>query len=415
MSLDLRSGFEGAVPQTQADIEYALKEGLLSLDANVLLSFYRYTPDARAALIAVLEAVDERIWVSHQAAREFWRNRVATIDNRSRASEDFHAAVRKASDGLTTAARTWAKQTAIPRDQADDVIADLRKSLEQLRTRIDDQTDDASAVSHDADKDIVCAELERVLSGRVGPPLGTAKHAETVTEGNRRAQNEVPPGYRDAAKAASSTHNEGAAGDYLVWMQSLEKTREVERPLVIVTGDEKEDWWWRHQGRFMGPRQELYRECLAETRQRLFMLRPSDLIDNADVLAVTVDEEIKTEVRRAADSEAWSQSAVVELLSRLDAEGAIQAEVIRHAAANGGIIDRATVYSVGGFEPDRLLRGFTRPSARITRELQNEGLLSDSVEPMLTPVYNSGSTAEEFEIPLEVVEILASTDTNSER
>ncbi|MGH4021333.1 MAG: hypothetical protein ACRDT0_19315 [Pseudonocardiaceae bacterium] len=34
-----------------------------------------------------------------------------------------------------------------------------------------------------------------------------------------------------------------------------------------------------------------------------------------------------------------------------------------------------------------MLRSFTRPAARITRELQDAGLVASNVEPPLTPIY----------------------------
>jgi hypothetical protein len=53
-----------------------------------------------------------------------------------------------------------------------------------------------------------------------------------------------------------------------------------------------------------------------------------------------------------------------------------------------------------------MLRGFTRPTARITAELQSADVVADGVEPALTPVYR-GVKAEAFRIPTEMVTILA--------
>jgi hypothetical protein len=63
------------------------------------------------------------------------------------------------------------------------------------------------------------------------------------------------------------------------------------------------------------------------------------------------------------------------------------------------------VYEIGQYDDDRMLRGFTRPTARITSELQYEGLVADGVEAMLVPIYK-GVKAAFFRIPPEVVEIL---------
>jgi hypothetical protein len=138
------------------------------------------------------------------------------------------------------------------------------------------------------------------------------------------------------------------------------------------------------------------------------MLRPSQLIDHAGLLKVDVTESARSEVERGTtivDAE-WNESAVAELLARLKYEGREQAEVIRAAAQDGGSIDRDTLYAICDYAPNRMLRGFTRPTARITTELVAEGLLDEGVDPMLTPIYDGGVHAVRFEIPAEVTSIL---------
>lgn len=65
----------------------------------------------------------------------------------------------------------------------------------------------------------------------------------------------------------------------------------------------------------------------------------------------------------------------MELLKRLETEGCEQADV-------------------------------TRPTARITAELQGTGIVPDGVEPALLPIYRGGVRAEAFQIPAEMVAIL---------
>ena len=102
----------------------------------------------------------------------------------------------------------------------------------------------------------------------------------------------------------------------------------------------------------------------------------------------------------------WSPRALRELLRRLDAEGREQADVIREAAAEGGYVSRERIYDICGYSEDRMLRGFTRPAARISRDLRNEGLLDVGVGAILTAVYGGGVTAVGFEVPNEVVDII---------
>jgi hypothetical protein len=404
----LRYGFDANVPQTDLEVEEALTSGLLSLDANVLLNFYRYSPKARDALVEVLKAAGDRAWVSHQAAREFWRNRSVAIDSRNQATEELSKAIEKSADAALKAVDAWVKQTAVSNDTKRQAIAALGDGFGQVRDLIDAEIQGAGTITYDGSTDTVLAILTDLLSDHVGPALTDEDHQAAVAEGERRTQSKIPPGYKDAEKASGDAPD-GASGDYLVWIQSIAEAKRRDLSLVIVTGDEKEDWWWKHRNVFMGPRQELVHEFTAESERRLFMLRPVQLIDHASVLQVTVPAEAAADVARASTNdgeEGWTRTATLELLKRLDAEGWPHADVIRMAARQGGAVDRDQVYELAGYDEDRMLRGFTRPTTRITRLLQEEGHLVLTAEVALTANYEGGATAVSFDIPLEMVNIL---------
>ncbi|MEV0726245.1 PIN-like domain-containing protein [Micromonospora purpureochromogenes] len=184
--------------------------------------------------------------------------------------------------------------------------------------------------------------------------------------------------------------------------------------LIIVTGDEKEDWWWRHRSVVIGPRHEMAKEFFDFSGGRqLFLLRPRDLLLRSSALDVEVNPASLEDAGRQRDDldpvGVWTAEAVAELLRRLDAEGQVQADVIREAAALGGTIGREALYGICGYDDDRMLRGFTRPTARITTDLQLAGLLPDPVAPALKPLYPEGVRAAGFRIPAEVAAILRGT------
>jgi hypothetical protein len=79
---------------------------------------------------------------------------------------------------------------------------------------------------------------------------------------------------------------------------------------------------------------------------------------------------------------------------------------------HGGTISREDVYAVCGYKDDRMLRGFTLPTARITRDLQEEGIVAEGVEPVLTTIYSGGVKAAAFRIPAEMTAILAEAQTS---
>jgi hypothetical protein len=110
-------------------------------------------------------------------------------------------------------------------------------------------------------------------------------------------------------------------------------------------------------------------------------------------------------------SSGWTRAAVDAALARLDvAQGRLQANVIRRAAAQGGEVSRAEVYEIAGYPPERSLKGFTRPVNRICKELKESAALSSDAEELLAPIYDednrSFQRAGGFRVPASVVELL---------
>lgn len=370
----LFDGFEGYRILADADVEEALTTALVAVDANVLLNLYRYNAQTTDDLLAIFVKLGDRLVVPHQAVREFHRNRLAAIGNPEGAAQDLR------SDG-------------------------------SVRDAAGEADPDGVRVDTPATQDRVLSRLAALLEERVLPRPPDEVWTDLVAEGQRRVDQQVPPGYLDADKA--DTNPEGAAGDFLVYRQACEEAVRRKLDLVVVTADEKEDWWWRHRSVAIGPRPEMVEEFFALSGgRRLLLLTPRGLLQRSAVLDVQVSPDSLEDAARARTEldtvDAWTAEAVEELLRRLDAEGQVQADVIRTAAELGGTIDRDTVYDVCGYDDSRMLRGFTRPAARITADLQREGIVGDRVTPMLVPLYPDDVRAAAFRIPAEVVAILRS-------
>ena len=76
-----------------------------------------------------------------------------------------------------------------------------------------------------------------------------------------RVKQKIPPGYLDAAKSPDR-----AAGDFLVWRQTIEESRARKLPVLFVTQDLKEDWWADRGTSSMRARPELVAELHREAQ-----------------------------------------------------------------------------------------------------------------------------------------------------
>lgn len=405
----LFDGFEGYRILADADVDHALRSALVAVDANVLLNLYRYNVQTTDDLLTVFERLGDRLVVPHQTIREFHRNRLAAIGNPDGAAQDVRSALLKNQRSTVDALGRWAKQVALADTDLEQLQADVTEVFDHLLDAVGRAEPDRVQADTPAADDRVLKRLAVLLDGKVLARPPEEEWTRLIAEGRRRAEEQQPPGYLDADK--DDDHPEGPAGDFLVYWQACEEAKRRELDLVIITGDEKEDWWWRHRSVVIGPRQEMTKEFFdLSGGRRLFLLRPRDLLLRSTALDVAVNpaslEDASRERDELAPVGAWTAEAVTELLRRLDAEGQVQADVIREAAALGGTISREILYGLCGYDDERMLRGFTRPAARITIDLQREGLLADPVTPVLRPLYPDGMRASGFRVPPEVVAIL---------
>lgn len=106
--------------------------------------------------------------------------------------------------------------------------------------------------------------------------------------------------------------------------------------------------------------------------------------------------------RKGARPSGWTEAAFQELLERLEREGNEgHSLVLQEAARSGGRIARNRVYDLCGYPEGRMLRGFTRPPARIARSLVKERVLTPEAEAPISAVYDHGVSASGFEVPNE--------------
>jgi len=76
---NLRDQFTPYYAPDDEAVAAALRTGLVTPDTNVMLAAYRFERHARDELLAALEKLEDRLWIPHQVALEFHRNRLGVI------------------------------------------------------------------------------------------------------------------------------------------------------------------------------------------------------------------------------------------------------------------------------------------------------------------------------------------------
>ncbi len=226
---------------------------LFSVDANVLLNLYRYTPRTRDHLLNILDGLRDYLWITDQAVKEFYENRPKVIADQQRAYDQAIAEL----NGRLAKTRDWI-QARYARHSGIDT-ASLDAMLSKLETEMAENIE--ATKMHHPNYNIVDPILERakaILAGRSGDAYGATELAAKLTDAQARFDRRQPPGFDDVKKAGDRQF-----GDVVLWFQLLDKAMREPGPIIFVTDDRKEDWWLKRDDEIIAPHPDLVSEMEA--------------------------------------------------------------------------------------------------------------------------------------------------------
>lgn len=266
--------FPGYFASDAANLKVIWERCLFVLDANVLLSLYRYSDDTRSELVEIFNLLGDRVWVPNQVASEYLMNRVGVINQQVKIYDEAIKNVEELKRSFENPRQhPFVKEVTFRELGAsfDKVVCELNENKKTYLGRIE--------------SDDVKAELEKLLDGRVGAPLTAEKIKDVLSTGQDRYSQKIPPGYKDAKKGGDSdvvADRLKPYGDYIVWRQTLDKAKAEGVPVVFVTGDKKEDWWTIFSGSPIEPHPQLVEEFVKEVGHGFFMYLPEKFMERAN-------------------------------------------------------------------------------------------------------------------------------------
>lgn len=253
----MKADFPGWFPKTPDELAKIWERAIFVPDTNVLLHCLRHPAQVRDELLRVFEVLKESLWIPHQVGLEFHRNRLevefGAQDAYDRLIKDHETALGQAKEKLR-------QLRAHPTIDVEREIAALDMVLEDFRKRM--------AIARDSHptSDIAqaMARLTELFEGRVGSRWRPDRLGAIKKEGEDRYARKIPPGYKDAKKDAGEFDK---YGDLIIWKDLIEKSKAEKRPVIFISDDAKEDWWWIYRGRKLGARPELLEEFHEATGQ----------------------------------------------------------------------------------------------------------------------------------------------------
>ncbi|MEQ9233819.1 PIN-like domain-containing protein [Coleofasciculus sp. E2-BRE-01] len=155
-------------PTSEEEFKKIWQEAIFSFDANILLNIYRYSSETRERLFDIIEYLKERIWIPHQVAYEYQKERLTVISQQSQPYDQIRELLNNELKNLKKKLEQYSKRHSFTACVDTKTIIQtierankrVYKILEEGREKYPDLLDD------DKFRD----KLTNLLEGKVGKP-----------------------------------------------------------------------------------------------------------------------------------------------------------------------------------------------------------------------------------------------------
>lgn len=246
----MKEKYPGWYPKSPAEAAELWDRAIFVPDANVLLHCLRHPAAVREELLRLFDVLKESLWIPYQVGLEFHRNR---LDVELGAQDAYEILIKDQETTIEKARDRLRQLRAHPTISVPKELAALNMFFADFRARM------LSAQAMHPVQEIAGAvtRLTQLLEGRIGDKWKAEQLAAIKKEGDDRYAKKIPPGYKDAKK---DTGEFDKYGDLIIWKEMISRAQAEKRPVIFISDDAKEDWWWIHRGRKLGPRPELIEE-----------------------------------------------------------------------------------------------------------------------------------------------------------
>ena len=269
---------------------------IFALDTNVLFNIYRYSPTLRGEVIALLSKISPKLWISHQVALEFYDNNSSVISEEIDKYNEIIKIISAFSTNrgeVKTDLRRKHTTTSEILKKLEEGLAILEKEVYEKMSKIKDEvTEQIEKYPQKKDFEEINNTILSLFDGKVGKPYSIEELEQICEKGLKRYKLLIPPGYEDRKKSGIKKF-----GDLIAWFQIIDMAKEKDTPVILICDDLKEDWWWKPSGTTLGPRPELVKEFISETKQLFWIYSLDRFLEYAKIY-------IKSDIKDDAISEA---------------------------------------------------------------------------------------------------------------
>lgn len=311
----LKELFPGRFPKSKEKINEIWDNSLVVFDTNIYLNLYRYSEKTRNELLEIMVQLQDRVWMPHQVAHEYLKNRTTVI----REQVSSYSATKKLIAELEAKFDNHRSHPFLSNNTF--------RALQRVFKRVGDELDETEKLLNTSlQNDGILEQIVAITENRVGLEYTRQQYEEIFTEGAQRYVDKTPPGYEDSKKAPDKPNflqKKAMYGDLILWKEILQEAKSKEQHVILVSDDAKDDWWLSEGGKTVGARPELYAEFRQKTGKDFLMYNASRFIKYAAHhlklhISRTSIEEVREQSLRNENLYRWGSFGYSDLYESLE-------------------------------------------------------------------------------------------------
>jgi hypothetical protein len=264
-------------------------------DTNCLLNLYRCEEHTREEIIGVMRELMSKTWIPFQVGFEYQRNRRIVIEESISSLNKIQDELKKIYTQNILSSGSVKKHLY---NALSEEVSTLQKELQQsidlyIKEKIEPRINSKKKI---AKHDFIRDNIDDIIGENIGN-IPTQEHINSINElGQKRYLNKRPPGFKDESKKDvsffSNIEFQDKYGDLYLWREIIEKAKDEKiENVIFVCDDNKNDWWFIHEGKTHGPLEALKTEICTEAKviefrlinQLTFLHEAKQFLDNINI------------------------------------------------------------------------------------------------------------------------------------
>lgn len=238
-------------------LEKTIEDCIFVIDTNVLLLPYTTSSSGFEEINKAFSKLIKKnqLIIPAQVAREFAKNRPEKIKTLFQQLNVTKSKIQKPTTGQYPLLETLPEYK--------DAVS-FEREIQEIQAKYSKKIDEIlNQIKNWRWNDPISSVYKKLFTPKVIKELSLSED-DIIKELERRNKYSIPPGFNDKSK------DDFGVGDLIIWLTILEVAKEKKKDIVFVSGDEKNDWFYRSENQSLYPRFELITEFKNSTKQNTF-------------------------------------------------------------------------------------------------------------------------------------------------